>query len=237
MGDAAGVLIYKHLGLRPQDLSPGVLGYIEALEGADPAAANELLKEMVREAWAIRSGAPTKYVFDGHWRELERWLLHDGWLIEDGQLVRVGPAAEEATGIRDALIDELAASPVDQDGGIRSRIEDSGQAFVREPPDFNASVTNVRIALEATARRAALFRSQHGGASYPSDTWGTALAYLQNAGVLNVDEEQVLARVYAFISPGAHVPTGITEEEWARLARTFGLGSAYFVLKKHMATP
>lgn len=220
LGDGAGVLIYKHLGLRPQELTRGVLGYVEALESADPAAVNELLKEMVREASAIRSGAPTKYVFDGHWRELERWLLHDGWLIEDRQLVRVAPAVEEATGVRDALIEELAASQLDQDRGIRTRIEDAAQAFVREPPDFNASVTNVRIALETTARRAATFRSRHGGPPYPTDSWGAALAYLRNVGVLTLDEEQVLARVYTFISPGAHVPAGITEEEWARLFHT-----------------
>jgi hypothetical protein len=47
----------------------------------------------------------------------------------------------------------------------------------------------------------------------------------------------MLARVYTFISPGAHIPKGITEEEWARLSRTFALGACFFVLKKHLATP
>jgi hypothetical protein len=47
----------------------------------------------------------------------------------------------------------------------------------------------------------------------------------------------MLARVYTFISPGAHTPTGVTQEEWARLARTFGLGACFFLVKKHQAFP
>jgi hypothetical protein len=45
----------------------------------------------------------------------------------------------------------------------------------------------------------------------------------------------MLARVYTFISPGAHLPKGVTDEEWARLARTFGLSSTHFVLRKFRA--
>jgi len=93
-------------------------------------------------------------------------------LIENRQLVRVAPAAEEATGVRDALLECLTVRDLDQDGAIRGRIEDAAQAFVREPPDFNASVTNVRITLETTARRAAAVRAQRGGAPYPNDTLG-----------------------------------------------------------------
>jgi len=193
-----------------------------------------LVTELMCASSAIRASAPTRYVFDGHWRELQRWLLHDGWILENHMLVRLAPGAEEATGVRDALIQELGSSGLDADGAIRRCIEDAAQAFVREPPEFNASTTNVRIALETVARSAARFRSANGGGVYQNDSWGVALAFLRQAGVLDLDEEQVIARVYTFISPGAHVPTGITEEEWARLARTFGLGATYFILKKHL---
>lgn len=223
LGDSAGLLLYKHLGVRPENLTHGTHGYLEALEAADPDAVWQLVGELVRESAAIRAGTSPKYVFDGRWRELERWLLHDGWLIEKGELVRVAPAAEEATGVRDALIEALAASDLDLDGAIRKCIADAAQAFVREPPDYNASMTDVRVALESTARRAAAARASRGGAPYPNDSWGATLAYLRAASVLTIDEEQVLARVYTFVSPGAHVPVGITQEEWARLARTFGL--------------
>jgi hypothetical protein len=236
-GDSAALLIYKHLGLRKDDYPYGALGYLQALETADNDTVMQLVGELARESSAIRADAPTKYVFDGRWREFERWLLHDGWLIEDGRLVRVTPGAEEATGVRDALLEELEASDLDGDGEVRRCVEESADAFVREPPDFNDSTTKVRIALESTARRAAAQRAAAGGAPYPTDTWGNALAYLRNAGVLELEEEQTLARVYTFISPGAHIPAGVTDEEWARLSRTFALSSCYFLLKKHEAAP
>lgn len=236
--DAAEVLVYKHLGVRPEQMyRPGMFGYVEVLETSDPEAVMELVKELMTVSNAIRASAPAGDVFDGHWYELQRWLLHDGWMLDGRELVRLSPAAEEATGIRDALIEQLAASGLDAGGAIRRCIEDAAQAFVREPPDFNACTMNVRIGLETVARNAARFRSANGGAPYPSDSWGHALAYLRQSGILNIDEEQVLARVYTFISPGTHVPTGITEEEWARLARTFGLGAAYFILRTHLGHP
>jgi hypothetical protein len=235
--DVAGLLVYKHLGLQLDHQPGGVSRYIEALESSEPDAVMELVKEFVSESKAIRTKASTRHVFDGHCRSLLRWLLHDGWIVDNHQLVRVAPAAEEATGVRDSLIEQLAASGLDADGGIRRCIEDASEAFIREPPDFNASTTNVRIALETIARAAASKRSAKGAAPYTKDSWGSALSYLRQAGVLESSEEEVLARVYSFISPGAHVPSGITEEEWARLARTFGLGAAYFVLKKHLGQP
>lgn len=235
--DSAALLLYKHLEIRMEEVGHGAMGRLQALEGAPPEGVWSLVSELARETAAIRAGAPTKYVFDGRWREVQRWLLHDGWTVESGELVRIAPAAEEATGIRDALIETLAASDLDWDTGIRTSIKKASEAFVREPPDYNASVTNVRIALETTARRAATARAAAGGPPYPNDSWGLALAYLRSTGVLTVQEEEVLARLYTFTSPAAHVPTGITQEEWARLARTFGLGACFFILRKHQAPP
>jgi len=236
-GDSAGLLIYKHLGVRPEELQSGALGRLGALEAADAEAVWSLVSELARETSAIRAGTSPKYVFDGRWREVARWLLHDGWVIENGVLVRVAPGAEEATGIRDALIEALAVSGLDADEGIRTGIANSAAAFVREAPDFNGSITNARVALETTARRAAIARAASGGSPYPNDSWGAALLYLRNAGVLSLSEEETLARIYTFVSPGAHVPAGISEEEWARLSRTFVLGACFFVLKRHQGSP
>jgi hypothetical protein len=41
---------------------------------------------------------------------IERWLFYDGLSVNDGRLVALAPAVEEATGIRDRLLEELAAS-------------------------------------------------------------------------------------------------------------------------------
>ena len=127
-------------------------------------------------------------------------------------------------------------SGLDEDSAIEKAVEDSSKNFVAEPPDFNGSTTNVRIALETVARRAARTTAKKLGGGYPEDSWGKALQFLRSSGVIELSEEEILARVYSFISPGAHVPKGVTAEEWARLARTFGLSSAYFLLKKYEAS-
>ena len=44
------------------------------------------------------------------------------------------------------------------------------------------------------------------GGGYPDDSWGKALQFLRAAGIIEPQEEEILARVYTFISPGAHVP-------------------------------
>ena len=233
--DFVDVLFHKHLGGGSSEFGVGLTGFLNALEYADEDVLAALVAELVRETSAIRAYAPTKYVFDGAWREFERWLLHDGWAIENGELVRLSPEAEEITGVRDSLIEELQASGLDSDGAIRKCLEDAASAFVADPPDFNDSTTKVRIALETMARRAASKLAQSGKGSYPNDSWGKALEFLRDVGVLDPGEEQIIARVYTFVSPGAHVPAGVTEEEWARLARTFVLASCYFLLKKYLA--
>ena len=171
-GDSAGLLLYKHLWIRPESIGYGALGRLAVLEAADPKDVWSLVTELARETSAIRAGANPRYVFDGRWREVERWLLHDGWVIENGELVRVAPAAEEATGIRDALIEALAASGLDGDEAIRTSIANAAAAFVRQPPDYNASITNARIALETTARRAACARASAGSNPFLNDSWG-----------------------------------------------------------------
>jgi hypothetical protein len=176
-----------------------------------------------------------KHVFKSGIEELERWALHDGWIVENGTLVRVTPAAEEATGIRDKFLQDIQTSGLDADSAIKTAVEDSSKNFVAEPPDFNGSTTKVRIALETVARRAAVAVAKKKGGGYLDDSWGKALQFLRSSGVIEGQEEEILARVYTFVSPGAHVPKGITAEEWARLARTFGLSSAYFLLRKYVA--
>lgn len=179
----------------------------------------------------IRVHAPVKHVFDTAVNQLERWLLHDGWAIEDNHLVRVAPAAEITTGVRDRLLEELGSSGLDPDGSIADALEHSSRAFASAPPDYNAAITHGRIALETLARTAARRRGS------TTDTWGAALAFLRDVSILDTDEEQILARIYTFISPGAHVTRGVSHEEWATLARAFGLSATYFLLRKAVLGP
>src|SRR3974390_2900221 len=102
------MLIYKHLGVRPEEMPyQGMWGYVWVLEGSEPEAVMELVKEIMTLSTVIRYSASVRTVFDGYCRELQRWLLHDGWMLHDNQrLFRLSPGAEESSGIRDALIDQ-----------------------------------------------------------------------------------------------------------------------------------
>ena len=86
---------------------------------------------------------------------IERWLFHDGLSVNDGRLVALAPAVEEATGIRDRLLEELAASGLDADRALDRALDEAAEAFRSQLPDFNESTTKMRIALETIARRAA----------------------------------------------------------------------------------
>ena len=226
----AETFLYKHLGLSQMSSLPSI-----ALASASPEAVKAMVIELVSNNKLLYATAPVKNVFKSGIEELERWVLHDGWVVENGTLVRVTPATEEATGIRDKFLQDIAASGLDKDGAIKTALEKSSKDFAAEPPDFNGSTTNVRIAFETVARRAAAAIAKKKGGGYPDDSWGKALQFLHSAGVVELQEEEILTRVYTFISPGAHVPRGVTTEEWARLARTFGLSFAYFLLRKYLA--
>ena len=227
--EGAKTFLYKHLGYSE------IYSYLPLLADSPPDALRAMLNELLVNNKLLYAAAPVKHVFNSGIEELARWALHDGWVVEDGALVRVTPAAEEATGIRDRFLQEIATSGLDDDGAIRAAVESASKHFVAQPPDFNGSTTNVRIALETVARRAAAVIEARKSGNYPDYPWGKALQFLRASGVIELQEEEILARVYTFISPGAHIPKGVTAEEWARLARTFGLSSAYFLLQKYVA--
>jgi hypothetical protein len=225
------VFIYKHLGSIGLNLPPPFVVIAEA----SPQIIRAMLLELLSANKALRNGAPIKNVFDNSIDELRRWALHDGWIVEGTALVRVTPMAETITGLRDKLTEDLAVSGLDPDGAIRAALNESSKNFVAHSPDFNGSITHARIALETVARRAAQRIAKERGATYPDDSWGKALALLKAETVIEKVEEDILARVYTFVSDGAHVPKGISAEEWARLARTFSVCSTYFLLRKAAA--
>lgn len=234
--DAAQTLLYKHLGAG--NLDPGMMGFVAVMTGSADEAVGSLIAELVEQQNQLRHNAPTRHVFDTRVRDLARWLFHDGLSVNDGHLVALAAAVEEATGVRDLLLDELAASDLDADRSLARAVNEAAQAFRAEPPDFNESTTKVRIALETVARRAAPAIAAHRNIPPPADTWGAALAFFRlAAGLLTVQEEQALSAVYTLISPGAHRPTGLTDEEWARLARTLALSATFFLIRKYRTAP
>ena len=208
---------------------------LDAVSVAPPDKMAGLLVALLSGATAVRADAPTKYVFDGRLADLRGRLRADGFEVIEDALVRLVPAAEPAAQISDHLELTLADSILDNDGAIRQLLRESHLSCSSTPPDFNNGTTKARIALETVACRSAFRVAADRGKAASEDTWGAALAFLQAETVITRAEEEALAKVYTLISPGAHVPKGLTDEEWALLARTFAVSGAYFLTRQFLA--
>ena len=224
-------LLYKHLGASREELPTKIHGLIETLVFTEDAAVLDLVKELATNSSSIRTEALTRYVFDERFEDLEKWLLYDGWRIDERRLIRVGPAVTDAAEVQDDLLDLIASLKLDQDGEVRRLISDAANDFVASPPDFNGSNTKVRIALETLVKRIAIELGGSGALGTGRNKWGVALSILRTHSLIDVQTEQTIAGVYTLISPAAHIPVGIDDEEWARLTRTFAVSICYYVIK------
>lgn len=223
-------LVYKHFGIDRRGLEPGLRGTIRLLEEVEEDDLMALVREVVETRGSLRTTVSPRYTFDEAFRDFERWLLHDGWRVEDGEVYRIGPAVEDVVEVRDRLYERLTESSLDEDGAIADRIDQSAEALHTEVPDFNASGTNARIALETFVRRVAGRLARERDEDGPTDRWGPALQYLEAVDFLDEDEEDAIASLYTFVSDAAHVP--VSDEEWARLVRTLSLSTCYYLSSK-----
>ncbi len=105
------------------------------------------------------------------------------------------------------------------------------------PPDYNACLTHARVALQTLATSIAKKRQAAYGKTFDETKWGEVISYLRTSGLITDPEEKGLAGVFGFVSPGAHVPIGLTEEEMVRLGRSLVLGMCYFLVKRHRGQP
>lgn len=231
--DAVRLLLIKHLNADPSPFTTTTLLYIVRSAPSDGMAG--LLAELLGGGTAVRSDAPVKYVFDGRLRDFRARLRADGFDVLEDALIRLVPGAEPTARISDELENALATGVVDADGAIRRLLRESYGSLSATPPDFNDATTKARIALESIARRAAAAIAARSAQPAPADTWGSALHYLRVGGLMSREEEEALAKVYTLISPGAHVPKGLTDEQWALLARTFAVSGAYFLVRQFLA--
>jgi hypothetical protein len=114
-------------------------------------------------------------------------------------------------------------------------LEGSASAFRQAQPDYNACLSNARVALETLGRAIAISRRTKYPGSFDEVKWGQVLAYLRTSGFFAKNEEEGIAGVYGFISPGAHTPVGLTQEEMVRLGRSLMASVSYFLIKLYNA--
>lgn len=194
-----------------------------------------LLEEVARTSGDLRSRINPKYRHDERFSDLSRCLQLDGYVIEDRQIRQTDPSISDAPPIEDDLIEALKASGLSEADTIVKKINDSSESFRSSPPNFNACLNDIRVALETLARAIAATRQADGTQSYDQTKWGSIIAFLRQVDFITNEEEKGLVGVYGFVSPGSHRPLGIPEGQMARLGRSLALGMCWFLVKSYQS--
>lgn len=231
------VLLGKY-GVQHLSLSHGQLlyGLLNTLRDLDDRTLMLALAEVVATTGDLRARVNPKYRFDERLHDLTQCLLLDGYIIQGKKLVQTDPSIADAAPLEDDLIDALQNSGTPRVQEIIAKINDSAGAFRSTPPDYNASLVNARVALETLAGDEAthVASQRQTPATYNPSKWGEVLAFLRSSGEITAEEEKGLAGVFGFLSPGAHRPVGIPEDQMTRLGRSFALNMCWFLLKNHL---
>lgn len=191
-------------------------------------ATEDDLRDRVVDQWGNGADA-----YDARWRDLVQCLLLDGYAVDKHRLVAVDPVVTGANQAEDVLADEIFKSGLPNAASIVSLLDQSADAFRQTPPNHNACLSNARAALQTLATEIAVARQQVKGGSFQPDKWGQVLAYLRTSALITRNDEDLVASVYTFISPGAHQPIGLSQEELVRLGRGMAVSASYFLVKLH----
>lgn len=232
------VLLAKY-GVQHLSLTSGALlhGLLDRVRGLEERAIMLVLGEIFSTSGDLRARVNPKYRFDERLHDLSQCLLLDGYIVDGKKLLQVDPSISDAEPLEDDLIRALRSSKASRREEIVTKINDSTSAFRATPPDYNAALVNARVALETLAREIARdvsARLQHPVYFDPSK-WGDVVAFLRNTNEISLQEEKGLVGVFGFLSPGAHRPVGLPEDQMTRLGRSFALNMCWFLLKNHQA--
>ena len=92
-----------------------------------------------------------RYRFTERYDDLKGCLLLDGFLLRERELVPVDPSISNSAQVEDDLVAGIKVTDLDPHGEIVGKLNDSAESFRRNAPDYNACLTNARVALEAIA--------------------------------------------------------------------------------------
>lgn len=225
-------VLFEKFGLEPQLVSSPA-GISDQITSSSEEVLSDLLIELIHTNRTLRNETSPKYKFDDQYSILKKSLLLDGYKIEEQAIYALDPNFQGHEPVEDALLKELDNSTLQNTDGIKQSVKKSAEYFVKAQPDYNGSLTNIRIALETLIREVAF--AQGFTTSRSGNTWGPSLAYLKGNYFITQQEEQALSSVFTFISNGAHVPLGFSHEEFVRLGRNLCSSMCYFVVKKYNA--
>lgn len=214
----------------------GVLSaLVEVLEDAEESNAIGLISEIALTQGDLRYRVNPRYRFDERWTDLQSCLLLDGYLLEERDFRPIDPSIEGVSPIEDDFVREIRESGLLDTDNVIDRLRQSGESFRAPTPDYNASLTDARIALETLARTIAEARSIGDSPDHDPKKWGSVIRFLKEAELFEEEVERALVGVYGFLSLGAHRPIGLTEAEATRLGRNLAMSMGWFLVKQHSA--
>lgn len=232
----AVVLLSKH-GLRISiDRNNELLDIRNALrDQADSPGCLAVLEEVVRTNCDLSNQIKPRYRFTERFDDLKRCLALDGFVVSEREMAPIDPSIADTPPLEDDLVHAIKAAELEGTDEVLSKLNDSAESFRRTPPDYNACLTNARVALEAIARAIARSRFPSDPPQYDPTKWGSIVSHLRIKDFFSLEEERGLVGVYAFLSPGAHRPVGLTEEETCRLGRSLALSMCWYLVKRYQA--
>lgn len=236
--DLISVLLERH-GIHYTNAGSHIQRIKSSLSLGSPQQIESLAEEVIRTNAYLSDQVcvwPYDHVdaYNQRWKDLILCLELDGYRAENDRLIPIDPSVHEvAADVEDDLSRELSNSQLTETESIKQALSNAMEAFRRVPPDYNACLGNSRVALESLAKAIALKRRDTHPGNFDETAWGQVITYLRTSGFLTTKEEAGLTGVYSFISPGAHSPLGLGDEEMARLGLTFALSMCYFLIKLH----
>lgn len=229
--DFVVVLLGKHEMRSSVEDGQFLTDVLRSLRSAADEKVISLLEEIARTTGDLRARINPKYRYDERFSDLCRCLQLDGYIVENKRIVQTDPSIGDAPPLEDDLIEALKASGLSEADTIAKKINDSSESFRSSPPNYNACLNDIRVALESLARAIAVTRQAADTPSFDQTKWGSVIGFLRQVEFITQEEEKGLAGVYGFVSPGSHRPLGIPEEQMARLGRSLALGMCWFLVK------
>jgi hypothetical protein len=234
-------LMLQKCGIAGVRTGPGAItpGQLFTLLQASAPQVNELVDDICHSNRMLRAAVNPKYIYDERWTDLERCLLLDGYRVTGNystgyKVVAIDPTIAAAAPLDDDLSAELNRSNLADRQEIIRLMKNSAEDFRKQPQDFNGSLTSARVSLETLAKSIAAIHRTTTPILGDATKFGAIVAYLRHQiGFLDKKEEDGIVGVYSFVSPGAHVPVGFTEEEMVRLGRSMIAAMCFFLVKKH----
>jgi hypothetical protein len=209
----------------------------EVIIPANETRLASLLDEIARTQgylYSNRSGNAVSY--EERYADLKHCLLLDDYTLENKRFQAIDPSSQEAGSVEDELTSALRASGLPRTDDVVRRLTASTEGFRQPDPNLNAILNDARIALQTLATEIAKQRQALSPGKFDEEKWGHVLQYLRTSGFLDEREEDGLAGVFGFVSPGSHKPLDLSDRDMARLGRVLVHGMCWFLVKRYAAS-